>query len=238
MSFAVLNWAAPQDAGNMAAKMVLLALANWADDQGRAFPSIAALAAFGNMDAKTVIAALARLEAMSFVSDTGERRGRTRQIKVYALNLERQPDHSKAPESGTLPKTEAIRKRNPSVFSGKGTQKRVTDTITDTVIIDAIASIGEEPQKDDLADQPKPEHFVEIWNALAARLGKPAIRTLTPERRQKLKARMAEYSVADFKKVLASIERSQFLREGRWMTFDWIIGKANFLKVLEGNYDR
>lgn len=85
---------------------------------------------------------------------------------------------------------------------------------------------------------PQPKHFVEVWNALAARLGKPAIRSLTPERRQKLTARLAEYSVDDFRQVLANIEKSEFLRRGRFLTFDWIIGKSNFLKVLEGNYNR
>ncbi len=222
----------------MAAKMALLALANWADDSARAFPSTAALAAFGNMDVKTAITAIARLEAMGFVSDTGERRGRTRQIKVYAINLDRPPEKAKATKSGTLPKTEDFQKRNTSVFPGEDTRKRVTDTIRDTVDIDANASIPEDAEIGHEPDALRPEHFVEIWNALAARLGKPSIRSLTPERRQKLKARMAEYSIEDFKQVLASIDHSPFLRDGRFLTFDWIIGKANFLKVLEGNYNR
>lgn len=275
MSFAALTWAATQDTGNMAAKMALLALANWADGDGRAFPSTAALASFGSMDVKTAIAAVARLEALGFISDTGERRGRTRQIKVYALHIDRQlasvevdaqkPNQKEksrlnlgsgsdativslaganASKNGTLPKTEGFQKRNTSVFPGKDTQKRVTDTVRDTVDIDANASIPEEGEAvhPQIEDRPsatlRPEHFVEAWNKLAGRIGKPLIRNLTPERRQKLKARMAEYSIADFQQVLASVERSAFLRGGRFLTFDWIIGKSNFLKVLEGNYDR
>jgi hypothetical protein len=86
----------------------------------------------------------------------------------------------------------------------------------------------------------KPEHFVETWNSLASRLGKPAIRKLTPERRVKLKARIAGYSIDDFREVLGNVETSPFLRGDRgWhgCTFDWVTKKANFQKVLEGNYN-
>lgn len=86
----------------------------------------------------------------------------------------------------------------------------------------------------------KPEHFMEAWNDLASRTGKPRIRDLTPERRVKLKARIAGYSLEDFREVLGNIERSPFLRGDKgWSgcTFDWVTKKANFQKILEGNYN-
>jgi len=86
----------------------------------------------------------------------------------------------------------------------------------------------------------KPEHLFEKWNQLAARLGKPKVRDLTPERRQLLKARIAQYQIDDFVAVLAAIEASPFLRgDGGWRgcTFDWVFKKANFQKILEGNYN-
>lgn len=86
----------------------------------------------------------------------------------------------------------------------------------------------------------KPEHFVEKWNSLAPRLGKPKIRDITPERRVRLKARIAGYSLDDFREVLGNVERSPFLRgDTGWTgcTFDWITKKANFQKILEGNYN-
>lgn len=120
MSFDALHWAAKQRPGNLAAKMVLLALANWADEGGCAYPSTAAIAEFGDMDHKTATTALDRLVTLGLVIDTGEREGRTKQIKVYKLNLE------------SLPKTESSQKRKPSVSSGKAPQKRGTDTVKDT----------------------------------------------------------------------------------------------------------
>jgi len=86
----------------------------------------------------------------------------------------------------------------------------------------------------------KPEHFAEAWNDLADRIGKPRIRTLTPERRIRLRARIAGYSLDEFREVLGNIERSAFLRGDRnWQgcTFDWVTKKANFQKILEGNYN-
>jgi hypothetical protein len=86
----------------------------------------------------------------------------------------------------------------------------------------------------------KPEHFAEAWNDLAGKLGKPAIREITPERRMRLRARIAGYSLDDFREVLGNVERSPFLRGDKgWKgcTFDWLTKKANFQKVLEGNYN-
>lgn len=86
----------------------------------------------------------------------------------------------------------------------------------------------------------KPEHFVEEWNNVADRLGKPKVRDLTPERRQLLKARIKQYSIDDFVTVLQKVSASPFLRgDKNWKgaTFDWIIKKGNFQKTIEGNYD-
>ncbi len=111
-----------------------------------------------------------------------------------------------------------------------------TETDTDTDLEAKASCASGEPDTHAL----KPEHFAESWNAKAKRYGLPSIRELTPERRTKLKARIAGYSMEDFRAVLAAIDRSPFLQGERgWKgcTFDWITKKGNFQKVLEGNYD-
>lgn len=110
------------------------------------------------------------------------------------------------------------------------------------LVIDANASIGDVAKIDEgsEAENLKPQHFVEAWNDLAGRLGKPRIRDLTPERRQKLKARINGHTIEDFQEVLGNIERSPFLRGDKgWhgLSFDWVLGKSNFQKILEGNYN-
>jgi len=117
MSFHALAWAAKQKTGGLATKSVLLALANYADEHGCAYPSTAAIAAFGEMDHKTATAALDRLISAGFITDTGDRAGRTKQVKIYRLILERQPE------------TEAFQKRKPSVSESEAPQKRGTDTV-------------------------------------------------------------------------------------------------------------
>lgn len=93
------------------------------------------------------------------------------------------------------------------------------------------------------SDEPtlRPEHIFERWNEEAQRLGKPKVRDLTPERRQLLKARIGQYPIDDFLDVFGKIERSPFLRgDTGWhgCNFDWVFKKANFQKILEGNYDQ
>ena len=114
-------------------------------------------------------------------------------------------------------------------------------TVTPKIRVDKIRE--EEPKGSCASDDApalKPEHIFEKWNQLAERIGKPKVRDLTPERRQLLKARIAQYSIDDFVAVLAAIEASPFLRgdkNWRGATFDWVMKKGNFQKILEGNYD-
>ena len=83
-----------------------------------------------------------------------------------------------------------------------------------------------------------PKELVEMWNELAAKIGKPQARNLTPTRRDLLKARIGQYSLDDFATVFVKIEQSKFLRDWPAFGFDWVFKAANFQKILEGNYDR
>ncbi|MBX4388478.1 helix-turn-helix domain-containing protein [Mycobacterium tuberculosis] len=87
MSWETQSWAAKQRPGSASAKLVLLGLASCADQNHCAFPSIQWLCDFSDLNRKTVIAALQRLEEGMFplITDTGDRRGRTGQVKVYQL---------------------------------------------------------------------------------------------------------------------------------------------------------
>lgn len=96
--------------------------------------------------------------------------------------------------------------------------------------------------KDDCAsgDALKPEHICEKWNDVAVQIGGTPIRKLTPERRQLLKARIAQYTLEEFQTVFEKITTSPFLRgDSGWRgcKFDWVFKKANFQKIIEGNYD-
>jgi len=111
-----------------------------------------------------------------------------------------------------------------------------TETDTETEVLEPKGSCASSN-----APILKPEHIVEVWNQSAESLGKPKVRNLTPERRQLLKARIGQYQLEDFQSVLGKVGRSAFLRGDtgwRGCTFDWVFKKANFQKILEGNYDQ
>lgn len=111
-----------------------------------------------------------------------------------------------------------------------------TEADTETEVTTTSVVVCPSPSGDAL----RPEHVVDKWNETAPRLGKPRVQKLTPERRQLLKARIGQYELDDFVTVFGKLERSPFLRGDtgwRGCNFDWVFKKANFQKVLEGNYD-
>lgn len=116
-----MNWAFSQNIPAASSKFVLVALANYANEDREAYPSISALCDTTCLDRKTVIACLDKLCALHLIRDTGKRKGFTSQVKVYFLN---------SPKTGTVPKTEANSSVFPtkeSRFSVKESQKRDTE---------------------------------------------------------------------------------------------------------------
>ena len=84
------------------------------------------------------------------------------------------------------------------------------------------------------------EEVFDGFRSLMRDLALPVPRDLTPSRRQLIGFRIKQYPLNDFQTVFAKCRDSPFLRGdmGRTpLTFDWLFKKANFQKVLEGNYD-
>ncbi|MFA6662016.1 MAG: HNH endonuclease signature motif containing protein [Bacilli bacterium] len=69
----------------------------------------------------------------------------------------------------------------------------------------------------------------------------PKIITINGNRRTTLKNLLKTYTADEVKKVFEKAEQSDFLKgksdRGWKASFDWIIKPANFIKILEGNYD-
>lgn len=87
-----MNWAAEQLTPCSADKLVLIGLAYCADHRTMlAHPSVPALVEFASLERKRVMSSLARLTACGWIEDTGERVGKTRQVKVWRLRVERSP---------------------------------------------------------------------------------------------------------------------------------------------------
>ncbi|MCW2395871.1 MULTISPECIES: DnaA N-terminal domain-containing protein [unclassified Sphingobium] len=115
---------------------MLLGLASCADAHHCAYPSIDWLCEFSDLNRKTVILALQRLEGglLPLIRDTGDRKGRTRQVKVYQLAAnEGGAAGAKDAENGTVPKKGRSQKRNSSTFAREESQKRDTEPFREPI---------------------------------------------------------------------------------------------------------
>ena len=67
MSWLALDWASKQKTGNGTNKLVLICLANYADDKNTCFPSFKTLISITEMSRSTIIRALKNLEQLGLI---------------------------------------------------------------------------------------------------------------------------------------------------------------------------
>ncbi|WP_339827071.1 helix-turn-helix domain-containing protein [uncultured Arenimonas sp.] len=89
MSIEAVNLVFRQNLRPSGTKFVLVALADCADITGLCWPSVDHLCDITSQDRKTVLGALKRLRTEGWIEDTGKRRGRTHQIVVWRLDLDK-----------------------------------------------------------------------------------------------------------------------------------------------------
>lgn len=230
MSWQALAWAAKQRVARAADKLILIAYAERCNDEtGCAYPSLAWLEEFSSLDRKTVVESIKRLCSAKLIEDTGERAGRTKQVKIYRVLF------------GTVPKTEPSQKRNSSVFPVKQSQKRNPEPSREPIPQEALLLSGDSADASvDTSPPLKPEHVVEAWNEMAGRTGNPKAK-LTPERRRKLLVRLRVCTIEEFTEAILAVERSSFLRgendRGWRANFDFLLQPSSFTKLIEGSYD-
>lgn len=115
-------------------RLVLLSLADRAGEDHCAYPSVARLVEDTEMDRKTVLKIIDELIQDGLIEDTGERKGRTKQVKVYRLvgvngretvptmeSFDAETEDLKGPNIGTVPTTEQFQRSVERVptFRGK-----------------------------------------------------------------------------------------------------------------------
>ena len=82
------------------------------------------------------------------------------------------------------------------------------------------------------------ERFRDYFNSSVANTSIPQIMKLTDSRKSALRSIFKEYGKETVEVVIQKAIASDFLsRDWGKVSFDWIFKKANFLKILEGNYD-
>ncbi len=81
------------------------------------------------------------------------------------------------------------------------------------------------------------EPYILLWNIWATDRNKPKVEAITDKRKSHFNARIKEKEF-DFLEIMKRANKSTYLLEGTWFTFDWFTkSKDNYIKILEGNYD-
>ncbi|MGV4259637.1 DnaT-like ssDNA-binding domain-containing protein [Citrobacter freundii] len=107
MSRHATEWAWKTNPGSSSLKLILLSMADRADEYNLCYPSIERLVTDTSLNKKTVQAGLISLIGMGLISDTGERKGATRRVRVFSLNI---PKNGNVTKIGNIPKNGNVTK--------------------------------------------------------------------------------------------------------------------------------
>lgn len=193
MSSEALAWAFKADVKPSSVKFTLVALCECANYQtGKIFPSIEHLCQITGQDRKTVISNIGKLVDQGLISETGEKVGRTGQIKVYIAKI------------GTVPKAEQYQKRNSSESPAKESQIRDTEP-------------SREPSSNICMRVHRPESVSEeVWNDfLAMRKAKKNPLTHTALKMLAKQADLAGWSLEDA--IAEAISRGWLSFKAEWV---------------------
>lgn len=197
-------------------KIVLLALADAANDEGHCWPSMLSLARKCSKGQRTVQGVIKALVEAGHVTRR-EVAGRGCEYWVHPVK-----DFTPAETAPPQPLRD-----------------------TPAAAADKPSKNHQEPSKDSQPDGDPTLSVTEIlegWNDLASRCGLAAVVKLTDQRKRKARAQAKRFSLDDWLSVFRRIEQSPFLRgtndRGWRADFDFILSEANFTKILEGKYDR
>ncbi|MBH9537511.1 helix-turn-helix domain-containing protein [Novosphingopyxis sp. YJ-S2-01] len=199
-------------------KIVLLALADAANDEGTCWPSMKTLATKCSKSDRTVQGAIQTLCKKGLLN----RKERLGKGCLYTV-LPDTPDAANTPEAASPPKPLHPRSE------GGETPEAASDKPSRT-IIEPKGSVSE-------ADE-----AIQIYLEAAKRCRWPGMRKVSQSRRKKLALRLGEVGLDGWREAIARAEKSGLLGAGdppRWFDFDFLVrNEDDIIKLLEGKYDR
>jgi len=216
-----------------AQRLVLLALADHAhDDGGGVRPAVALVAWKTGYSLRSVKRLMASLRKANLI--TIERQGGGDYPNVYRLCLERGKSKPPYKGQGVSAGTSAILAPVPKAVNGMHENGHV-HTRPDTLTISRTIN---EPSKERTSSSLPA--VAGLWNTIVKR---PLVLRVSGQREVHLRARMETYADLDWwRQVLERLMATPFLRGGGprgWMAdFDWLTrNDENPIRVLEGKYD-
>ena len=249
MSIWATDWAWRQGSST-GEKLILLALAAFADKDGVCYPGQAKLAAMSGMTSRTVRTHLATLEAREVIKRTSRwREDGTRNTDIYQLVG---PAEEFAGSGGVKRKVLSRQAENFStvqrkIFPGNTSEENPSENTEEPYV---RPKPDAQVQSTD-SERLKPQDLADAWNEHCAPIGLSRVAEISATRRKKLLLRLHEHPKIDFwSDVFTRIRGSPFLRGLRsgngngnkhenWRaSFDWLIeNDTNAVKIVEGKYD-
>jgi DNA-binding transcriptional regulator YhcF (GntR family) len=221
MSYSAMAWARAIKTGSATVKSVLLAVANYADEEGICWPSQDQLAEDTELSRHSIMRALDQLEDMGLMSrERRHRKDGSRTSDLIMLDL-----------SSTQLRSSQQRSTQQQPKSHGATAEPVIEP-----------SI---PSPSARASKPKGEEHLafEAYNDLAAELGLPKAQALNDQRKSKIRQRLGECGgLTGWLDALGKIRGSPFLRgdndRGWKASLDFLLQQSSFTRLMEGSYDR
>lgn len=242
MSRLATNWAWDLDIKPATLKLILLSMADRADEYHTCYPSNSRLEKDTGLNIKTVQTGILKLIEMGLIKDTGKRKGPTNSVRVFQLNIEITEIKISSPKNGSStkigvaisePKNGVGSSPNIGVDSSPeiGVQNLPSEPINESI----SSNSGKADDFNDSEIKLNPyQQIIDKWNES----GFTKIRAIGGEREKLLKARIKEYSVELIIEAIEVASQSNFLKGGGdrgWiMDFTWFVKPNNFIKVLEG----
>lgn len=200
-------------------RLVLLSLADHADDEGQCYPSVRRVCERTGLSERAVQNAFKRLSDAGYldIEQNAGKRG-TNLFVVRATPARNAPPHEMHPApDAPHPRTKCTPTPAPDAPEPSGTV--IEPSFSDSV-----------------------REAVDVYNAEALRVGWPEAQKITDARRSAVRARLADVGgIEGWRFAMERAANSDFLTGKTTKpfsaTFDWLTKQSNFTKLMEGNYD-
>lgn len=224
--------------------LALLALADWSDDEGRCFPSVAAIGRktrLSEKQARRVVHSLIDDGVVKVVAGKDGGRG-SRRYQIVLDRLRAELTYAPLPSKGGLPSEGGHPSRGWEATPPTGGSRTVIDTSMNRQLI------ADEPLVSSKAADPCPHQAIIDLYHQTLPTGRQ-VRIWSDARKAKLRARWKEdpkrQNLEWWGKLFGYIAESDFLtgktsapgRRPFELGLEWIVSPENFAKILEGKYE-
>lgn len=234
--------------------LALLALADWSDDDGRCYPSVAAIAKktrLSKSQAQRVVHGLIDSGVVLVEgNEAGGAPGATRRYRILVDQLTGRTNATRRGRTGATGSTNATGRMNAADGShpcGETGSTHATQTVIEPSITNTSPyGDGGKPAAAGVADPCPHQQIIDLYHRLLP-MGRQ-VRDWTPARARALRARWrdkpARQKLEWWERFFAYCAESKFLtgkaattgRKPFEVSLDWLVKSENLTKVIEGAY--